>query len=86
MVGTARTGQGFELVTSNGWQDVIVRNEGTMVTGKKTKSGVSRHHSVLFDGRLRVTDSTAFQKALSCGIGPAKAFGFGLLSIAPVNS
>jgi CRISPR system Cascade subunit CasE len=88
--------QGFELVASNAtdWfdtealcarYDVIVRNEGTMLTGKKTKTGVTRHHSVLFDGRLRVTDAPAFRMALRCGIGPAKAFGFGLLSVAPVR-
>lgn len=34
-----------------------------------------------FDGVLEVTDAEAFRKALAEGIGPAKAFGFGLLSI-----
>jgi CRISPR system Cascade subunit CasE len=36
---------------------------------------------VVFDGVLEVTDSTAFRVALEEGVGPAKAFGFGLLSI-----
>jgi CRISPR system Cascade subunit CasE len=35
----------------------------------------------IFEGRLRVTDADAFRAALAEGIGPAKAFGFGLLSI-----
>jgi CRISPR system Cascade subunit CasE len=35
----------------------------------------------LFEGRLRVTNADAFRTALADGIGPAKAFGFGLLSI-----
>jgi CRISPR system Cascade subunit CasE len=36
----------------------------------------------LFDGVLEVTDVLHFRKALDSGIGPAKAYGFGLLSIA----
>jgi CRISPR system Cascade subunit CasE len=35
----------------------------------------------LFEGILSVTDAGAFRKALAEGIGPGKAFGFGLLSI-----
>ncbi len=94
-----RRGQnhGFELIASEvtGWFDkedlcaryeVMIRDEGTMFTGKKTEKGLSRHFSVLFDGHVRVTDALAFREALRGGIGPAKAFGFGLLSIAPVQS
>jgi CRISPR system Cascade subunit CasE len=36
---------------------------------------------VLFEGVLRVADADAFRRALAEGIGPAKAFGFGLLSV-----
>jgi CRISPR system Cascade subunit CasE len=39
--------------------------------------------SVLFEGLLRVTDPDKFRVALEQGLGPAKAYGFGLLSIAP---
>ncbi|QXD16413.1 type I-E CRISPR-associated protein Cas6/Cse3/CasE [Rhodocaloribacter litoris] len=38
---------------------------------------------VRFDGVLRVTDPARLAEALRRGIGPAKAFGFGLLSLAP---
>jgi CRISPR system Cascade subunit CasE len=38
---------------------------------------------VVFEGRLRVTDAEAFRRALAAGIGSGKAFGFGLLSVAP---
>lgn len=41
--------------------------------------------SVTFDGELRVTDVGAFRAALIQGIGSGKAYGFGLLSIAPVR-
>lgn len=39
--------------------------------------------SVQFDGLLRVTDETRLAAALREGIGPARAFGCGLLSVAP---
>ena len=38
---------------------------------------------VRFDGTLTVTDPDALADALRRGIGPAKAYGFGLLSLAP---
>jgi len=40
--------------------------------------------SVRFEGILEVTDPEKFRQSLNSGIGPAKAFGFGLLSIAPI--
>lgn len=39
--------------------------------------------SLDFDGLLRITDPRAFAAALRRGIGPAKAFGFGLLLVKP---
>lgn len=39
--------------------------------------------AVLYEGRLRVANPEAFKSTLITGIGPAKAFGFGLLSVAP---
>ena len=42
------------------------------------------HFGVRFDGTLTVTDPDALRSALHDGVGPAKAFGFGLLSLAPV--
>ena len=40
------------------------------------------HFGVRFDGVLEVTDSDKLLEAVRKGIGPAKAFGFGLLSLA----
>lgn len=40
---------------------------------------------VRFDGLLRVTDPERLRAAVRGGIGPAKAFGFGLLSLAPAR-
>ncbi|MCB0209749.1 MAG: type I-E CRISPR-associated protein Cas6/Cse3/CasE [Anaerolineae bacterium] len=38
--------------------------------------------AVRFEGHLQVTDPNALVQAVECGIGPAKAFGCGLLSLA----
>jgi CRISPR system Cascade subunit CasE len=45
-----------------------------------------RLRSVRYDGILAITDPKCFQETLVRGIGPGKAFGFGLLSVAPVKS
>jgi CRISPR-associated protein Cas6/Cse3/CasE subtype I-E len=39
--------------------------------------------SVLFEGSFRLGNPVALKQLLESGIGPAKAFGFGLLSVAP---
>ena len=44
------------------------------------------HASVVFRGALEVTDREKFIKAYVSGIGSAKAFGFGLLLLAPLKS
>ncbi len=46
------------------------------------KKGITIY-TVQYDGRLQITDAAKFREALQKGIGPAKAFGCGLLSIAP---
>jgi len=69
--------------------DLLDRPEGKTIAHKSRNelpSMVITHAAVTFDGVLRVADSEAFCAALLKGIGPAKAFGFGLLSIAPVNA
>lgn len=43
------------------------------------------HTAVEFRGQLRVTDPVAFRVTVATGIGSAKAFGFGLLVLAPLN-
>jgi CRISPR system Cascade subunit CasE len=42
--------------------------------------------SALFEGRLRVTDLDRLRQVIEGGIGSGKAFGFGLLSVAPAAS
>ncbi|WP_441289014.1 type I-E CRISPR-associated protein Cas6/Cse3/CasE [Sorangium sp. KYC3313] len=65
--------------------DVSVMEERKL-TNRKARASDKRQGltlaPVLFEGRLRVTDADRFREALAAGIGPAKAYGFGLLSIA----
>lgn len=41
--------------------------------------------AVTFRGRLKLTNPARFRELLTKGIGPGKAFGFGLLSVVPVK-
>ena len=41
--------------------------------------------SALFEGQLEIVDADALRKALVSGIGTGKAYGFGLLSLAPAG-
>jgi len=77
--GTAPSGEVLQAPLVN------VRREGKQ-RGRKKDDGAPRritHLTVRFEGLLRITDAAAFRKTLARGIGSAKAFGFGLLSIAP---
>lgn len=58
---------------------------GATVTGLNGDKQKMTFATVVFDGYLRISDRAAFRSALESGIGPAKAYGFGLLSIAPVR-
>jgi CRISPR system Cascade subunit CasE len=43
------------------------------------------HYAVEFQGVLTVTNATLFRAIFTAGIGSAKAFGFGLLALAPLS-
>lgn len=50
------------------------------------KKGVSGLHAAIeFQGVLEVTDSEAFARAFASGVGPARAFGFGMLCLVPLS-
>jgi CRISPR system Cascade subunit CasE len=67
---------------------------GVRVQGQEKEQGRRRRHggeessltlaAVLFDGHLRITDAEKFfHYSLRRGLGPGKAYGLGLLSLAP---
>jgi CRISPR system Cascade subunit CasE len=66
---------------------VTISKEGKL-KGRKKEPGaghITTHLAVLYEGLLRVTDANAFRETIIYGIGSAKAFGFGLLSVAPAR-
>jgi len=73
---------GFEVI------DATVIKEG-FAEDKMTDTNDRKHSltilSVRFDGLLRVIDPDAFRQTIEQGMGSAKGFGFGLLSIAPLR-
>lgn len=50
---------------------------------KKNQPGL--HAATEFQGVLEVTDPAAFQHAFASGLGSARAFGFGMLCLAPIS-
>ena len=63
---------------------VDVIREGWVRCGKEGHRD-GEFFAVRFEGLLTVTDPVLFRQALAQGLGSAKAFGFGLLSVAPVQ-
>ncbi len=59
---------------------------GYVYVQKGRDGGGNRLRSVRYEGVLEVTDPEAFRSTLLGGIGPGKAFGFGLLSVAPCST
>ena len=50
------------------------------------KNQTNQFSAALFDGDLTVTNAELFARAIENGIGKAKGFGFGLLSVAPATT
>jgi CRISPR system Cascade subunit CasE len=71
-------------------RNVISAKEGKIEFKKpdekdSDKKKTVTYGSVVFEGVLIVTDADKFRDALIGGIGQGKAYGFGLLSVAPVK-
>jgi len=78
------TAGGFEVLpcgSGGGIPDVRVQKE-SMMTRASSREKPLTFGSVVFEGRLRVTDRERFLQTLEQGIGTGKAYGFGLLSLA----
>lgn len=79
---------GFRLADSGhaDLPDLIVTPEGRTHGRKAGDQGEHQmvHFAVRFDGVLEVTDPAALAAAVRDGLGSAKAFGFGLLSLAAI--
>lgn len=74
---------GFELEQTKAGPPV---DQHSHKPGKSGKPGQRITHArVDFDGVLTVRDAAVFADAYTAGIGPAKAFGFGLLLLKPLS-
>ena len=75
---------GFEVLANDDGLQLIVSNSQKQ-SFKHGKDGKTITLSTArYDGVMRVTDASALKRALIGGIGHAKGFGCGLLTIAPV--
>lgn len=63
--------------------DVRISHEQMLIGRQHTGNGI-RVYSVLYEGRLAVSDAERFKEALSNGIGHGKVMGLGLLSLVPI--
>lgn len=72
-----RQGQRFGFVLGT----ISIQSSGTPEL-KRSRVGNRTFQGVLYEGTLQVVDTEAFKRALVDGIGPGKAFGFGMLSVA----
>lgn len=74
------TAAGFSLD-----KDSLTVQPGYVYVDKTPNDQGQRLRSVRYDGILEVTDPALLKEAIVRGIGPGKAFGFGLLSVSPVR-
>jgi CRISPR system Cascade subunit CasE len=75
---------GFEVALGSlGEPDLVVHGRTTRQFRRNGSTVTLRIAS--YDGRLQITDADALRKALTSGIGHAKAYGCGLLTLAPVG-
>jgi CRISPR system Cascade subunit CasE len=69
--------------------ELIVHGRRGLSFGKTEQPSGRKNHvkltAVTFDGRLRVTDPDALRHTLTAGLGKAKAYGCGLMTLAPVR-
>ena len=70
--------------------DLLVTRRSVESFDRRDKAGGSGRRTVTlavaqYDGSLEVTDPQALRRALLAGVGPAKAYGCGLLTLAPLG-
>lgn len=62
-------------------ETLVVQPEPVTYFRKPKESRSGKIQTVLFDGVMTITDAAGFEAQVNHGIGPAKAFGCGLLSV-----
>ncbi len=72
---------GADLVTCR----LLPQGHKTSRKNLQKEDGPQTHFAVLFEGILRARDPRRLVEAVGSGVGPAKGYGFGLLSLARVR-
>lgn len=78
-----------ERASKNGFEvlgDLFITDKSVKKMKKKNEGVSVSLNSITYEGILKVTDEDKFKRALAEGIGKKKAYGFGLLSIIPMQS
>ncbi|HWQ33230.1 MAG TPA: type I-E CRISPR-associated protein Cas6/Cse3/CasE [Blastocatellia bacterium] len=79
---------GFRLLAARVNPNVLnarANPEGKVIGWRERSQPPMKFGSVLFEGELEIADAEKFRQTLAQGIGSGKAYGFGLLSIAPLH-
>lgn len=74
---------GMRLAESSAGPWLLQLPEGLQYGNRKNGNGTT-HEAHLFEGILEVIDAEKARNTILVGVGPGKAFGFGLLSLAPM--
>ncbi|WP_225844913.1 type I-E CRISPR-associated protein Cas6/Cse3/CasE [Streptomyces sp. HPF1205] len=64
---------------------LVVRDQRALRFAKASEQRTVTLTTVTYDGLLRVTDPAALRRTLTQGLGKAKAYGCGLMTLAPVG-
>ena len=56
-----------------------------LARGHRKGTALLAHEGHVFEGVVTIVEPTQARQAVIAGIGPAKAYGFGLLSLAPLS-
>jgi len=75
---------GFDLTEGDGHSFILTKRRTLQFTRSDSTNRVTIA-TAQFDGELRVSDAEALRAALRGGIGPAKAYGCGMLTLAPIR-
>lgn len=70
------------------YQLVVHSSRNVSFSKRDRPSGAARRVTLTtttYDGRLRITDPDALRRTLTAGLGKAKAYGCGLMTLAPVK-
>lgn len=65
--------------------ELVIHSRQKQTFAKKASKDTVSLLTVTFDGRLEVTDPDALRRTLTRGLGRAKAYGCGLMTLAPVG-